>query len=393
VLPNHFRIRRPLAALLAGSLIAGGVLITAPAAQADTRSGEVTVSIPSRIVIDGSNYPVSVISGSMYSSDKVWMNVYRGDSLEDLEKVAPNTVVNLSSRGLNPGQLVGKADLPMTGCKYSSSQLCFWNSDYTWYYEFIRGLTFSDSATATAKYASTVSLAAANDGSATTWTATARQYGGYDWKAWSGASVTIGSTTVTADSNGIATWVESTSDLHTFTATAAESDTVWSASSAAVTPARPVAAPTPADTSTPVSSKPSAPAKPGRITTSATASKAATALKKGLPSVRKVVTITKKNDANKLLGRSNGYVSAAVLYDRGTSCSGKPGVDCGATVEKFTSTAKAKARKSYIQRQLRKFSFLGDEHDVVHGKFLFRISDDLSYSKISAYKKAFSKAF
>lgn len=117
------------------------------------------------------------------------------------------------------------------------------------------------------------------------------------------------------------------------------------------------------------------------------------ALKKGMPSVRRGVQLTRGNDANKLLGKTNGYSSASVLYDRHTKCSGEPGVDCGATIEKFTTTVKAKARAKHIQKLLKKYKFLGTEHDTVHGHFLLLVSDNLTHSQAAKYKCVFVKTF
>jgi hypothetical protein len=250
---NSFpRIPRPAAAMLVVALACTGTVLSASAAEAETRSGDVFVTIPTRIVLDGSTIPVSVTSSSMYSWDKVYATLYLGDSEQASEETAPNEVVDLSSEGVKPGQLVAKAELATTDCNVYSSDLCFWNYDYTEYYEFIHGLTYHES-TATAKYGSTVKLSATNDGSKTTWTATARHYGGSSWAPWAGATVTIGSKPVVTNASGVATWVEQTSALHTFKASVAETATVWGSASSTVTPVAPpklTAAPTPKITGT-----------------------------------------------------------------------------------------------------------------------------------------------
>ena len=80
------------------------------------------------------------------------------------------------------------------------------------------------------------------------------------------------------------------------------------------------------------------------LTTPADAAAAARSLAKSISRVEKVVKITEDNDPNNLIGRPNGYVSAAVLYDSRTKCSSGLGADCGATVEQWPSPADAKAR-------------------------------------------------
>lgn len=244
------------------------------------------------------------------------------------------------------------------------------------------GLTYPDSSPATAKYGSKLALATSSDGARTTWTATAQCYGGYDWQPCSGAAITIGPATVRADDKSVATWVESTSELHSFQAVAAETDDVWGGTSAAVQPAAPPAAARP--------SAPIAAPRPARSVSSAIA--AARGVDRRLVTVRKVIELTRSNDVNHLLGKKRGYRSAAVLVDRRLRCKGDPGVDCGATIERFTSATKAKQRKQYIQRVLRSLPALGTEHDEVQGRFLLRVSGELSAKQAKAYKNAFRSA-
>ena len=115
------------------------------------------------------------------------------------------------------------------------------------------------------------------------------------------------------------------------------------------------------------------------------ASALATQLKTHVPSVTKVATITENNDQNNLIGRPNGYVSAAVLYDSGTNCdvSGL-GVDCGATIEVWPTEQAATTRAAYIQGIL-SGGGMGSEWDFVKGGALLRVTGTLKPSAAGLY--------
>ena len=120
-------------------------------------------------------------------------------------------------------------------------------------------------------------------------------------------------------------------------------------------------------------------------------------IKAGVSTVIKVVTLTEANDANNLIGRPNGYTSAAVLYDNavavgnGDKCDdfGGPGVDCGATVEVWSSNADANARAKYIQTLQKGSAMLGSEWDYIGGGVLVRVSGKLKPSEAKNYNKVF----
>lgn len=118
------------------------------------------------------------------------------------------------------------------------------------------------------------------------------------------------------------------------------------------------------------------------------ASEVADALDGEVPTVDKIVEITEDNDANNLLGRPNGYESAAVIYDEAASCD-MPGVDCGAVVESFGDEAAATARAEYIQTVLKEAPGLGSEWTYTKGSVLLRVSGQLKPSAASEYEAAF----
>ncbi|MFD1721635.1 hypothetical protein [Amnibacterium endophyticum] len=337
-------------------------------------------------MIDGSPVHVKVSSATLTDYfDKVYVTLYNGDDLQDSEKVSPNQQFTMSTLLMKPGLIVGRAGLATTYCSIYSNDRCSLDSDFNWY-QFVYGLSYPDSAPATAKYGSKLSLSAVNDGTRTTWTATAQQYGGYGWQPWKAAAVTIGQARVLTNDKGVATWVEATSQLHSLTATAEENSEVWGSTSAAARPSAPPAASAPRP---PASSTPPTRSTKPPVRVSSSAATAGKALAKKVKKVRKVIKLTKRNDANHLLGKKHGYLSAAVLVDRRLRCKGEPGVDCGATVEKFASAAKAKQRKRYIQSVLHRLPILGKERDVVEGRFLLRVSGKLPAKRATAYEKAF----
>ena len=116
-------------------------------------------------------------------------------------------------------------------------------------------------------------------------------------------------------------------------------------------------------------------------------------LEDSIAKVEKVVTITEDNDPNDSIGRPNGYVSAAVLYDSRVQCSDGLGADCGATVEEWKTVKAAGKRADYIQSILEDAPILGAEYDTVGGTFLLRVAGDLKPSEAKQYQEAFSALF
>jgi hypothetical protein len=128
-------------------------------------------------------------------------------------------------------------------------------------------------------------------------------------------------------------------------------------------------------------------AEPANATTIATAIKAA------VPEVTKLVTITENNDPNNVIGRPNGYTSAAVLYDSRAKCSDGLGADCGATVEGWPTATDAKTRAAYIEKILKSTTILGSEYDIVRGNYVLRVAGAIKPSKEKAYSAAFAAQF
>lgn len=137
-------------------------------------------------------------------------------------------------------------------------------------------------------------------------------------------------------------------------------------------------------TTTTVTSTPAAPTSTGQ-------EDAATRAKRlKVPSASKVVALTEDTDTNNLLGRPNGYTSAAVVYDSTVPACTSPGVDCGLTVEVWSSPEAAAKRAEYIQGILKGSPVLGSEYHALRGAALLRGSGKVKPSLWKQYETAFT---
>lgn len=132
----------------------------------------------------------------------------------------------------------------------------------------------------------------------------------------------------------------------------------------------------PSDTSTAVASE------------AADATAIAEQLKSATDTAGQVTTLTEDNDPNNLIGRPNGYRSAAVLYDNQLTCD-SIGVDCGLTIEVFADPPAARKRVEFIQTTQQAATILGSEWDYVKGPILLRISGELKPSVAEKYASEF----
>lgn len=106
-------------------------------------------------------------------------------------------------------------------------------------------------------------------------------------------------------------------------------------------------------------------------------------------SVTKIVEITEDNDPNNLIGRPNGYETAAVIYDSRVHCDDL-GVECGAVVEQWPDDAAAEQRSAYIQGILEGTPAFGTEYHYLDGAVLLRVWGDLNPTDAEEYEDAFS---
>jgi hypothetical protein len=130
-------------------------------------------------------------------------------------------------------------------------------------------------------------------------------------------------------------------------------------------------------------------------TATRTAVEYATALKAAMPRIKKVYEVTEKTDSNKLIGRPNGYTSAAVLADQAApSCVGAlNGIDCGVVIEVWPDVQAVSGRVSYIQGILKNAPALGSEFDYPAGAALLRVNGKVAGPSVArSYESAWHKA-
>jgi hypothetical protein len=107
-----------------------------------------------------------------------------------------------------------------------------------------------------------------------------------------------------------------------------------------------------------------------------------------VPSVVRVVTITKDNDPNPIFGQPGSYVSAAVIYEKINTCTTLV-VACGAKVEVYKSAADATARTTYLLGMKKSGAIVGGEYDYVRGTEVLRVFGGVVPSLAEKYRVAF----
>jgi len=114
----------------------------------------------------------------------------------------------------------------------------------------------------------------------------------------------------------------------------------------------------------------------------------ATKIEALVPSVVKVVTITKDNDPNPIFGQPGSYVSAAVIYEKTITCTTLV-VGCGAKVEVYASAADAATRVKYLLGMKKTGAIVGGEYDYVRGVEVLRVFGGVTPSLAENYRAAF----
>jgi len=107
-----------------------------------------------------------------------------------------------------------------------------------------------------------------------------------------------------------------------------------------------------------------------------------------VPSVVRVVTITKNNDPNPIFGRPGSYISAAVLYEKVNTCTTLV-VACGAKVEVYKSAADSAARAKYLLGMKKSGAIVGGEYDYVRGVEVLRVFGGVTPPLAEKYRAAF----
>jgi len=148
--------------------------------------------------------------------------------------------------------------------------------------------------------------------------------------------------------------------------------------------------------STTSASKPSADTSKTMATTAApgtrldgdAATASATKIESQVPSVVKVVTMTKDNDPNPIFGQPGSYVSAAVIYEKSTTCTTLV-VACGAKLEVYKSAADAASRAKYLLSMTKSGGIVGGEYDYVRGVEVLRVFGGVTPALAEQYRTAF----
>lgn len=115
----------------------------------------------------------------------------------------------------------------------------------------------------------------------------------------------------------------------------------------------------------------------------------ANAIKAKVPEVVSVITYTESNDPNNLIGRPNGYTSAALLQDARAQSTDLSN-DSGVVIEVFATPEAAQKRSDYIQAILTASPILGSEWNHVSGASLMRVSGKLPPSANDEYTTAWN---
>jgi len=123
-----------------------------------------------------------------------------------------------------------------------------------------------------------------------------------------------------------------------------------------------------------------------------TATEVATQMQSQIPTVTQIVTIDETNDPNNLIGRPNGYVDGAGLYDNTVPACPDLGVDCGATIEVWADADAAAARSAYIQEIQASSPMFGSEYHFIVENYLLRVSGDILPSVAPQWEVAFTAA-
>lgn len=110
-------------------------------------------------------------------------------------------------------------------------------------------------------------------------------------------------------------------------------------------------------------------------------------LEKAKLPINNVVVYNEKTDPNKMLGRPNQYISKVNFADTRLDQL-DPKNPNGGSIETFKNTDDLKARKEYIESVI-KTTPAFTEYMVVNGKYLLRLSKDMTNDQVNKYKKAF----
>jgi hypothetical protein len=102
-----------------------------------------------------------------------------------------------------------------------------------------------------------------------------------------------------------------------------------------------------------------------------------------------IIVYTQETDVNKLLGKPNQYISKVNFADTRISQVSKDD-PAGGSIETFSTTDDLNTRKGYLEGIFKTIPLL-NEYLYVNGKYLLRLSKELSEDQANKYKEAFMK--
>jgi hypothetical protein len=100
--------------------------------------------------------------------------------------------------------------------------------------------------------------------------------------------------------------------------------------------------------------------------------------------------VTTKNDPNDLIGRPNGYTSAAYIYDEFSEAYDQSlDVDLGAKIEVFRDERDARSRYNYVKQFEADNPIVGSQYMYIEGPVLLRVAQAVPPKVARQYRDAF----
>ena len=118
-----------------------------------------------------------------------------------------------------------------------------------------------------------------------------------------------------------------------------------------------------------------------------TAEQVVSELQRGSLPIDGVIVYDENTDENKLLGRPNQYISKVNFADTRLE-QFDPASPNGGTIEVFTSASDLNRRKAHNEMVMEKYPIF-TEYLFVHGKYIMRLSKDLSPEQAKEYEEMF----
>ena len=120
---------------------------------------------------------------------------------------------------------------------------------------------------------------------------------------------------------------------------------------------------------------------------SMTAEQVVSELQRGSLPIDDIIVYDKNTDENKLLGRPNQYISKVNFADTRLE-QFDPASPNGGTIEAFNSTSDLNRRKAHNEMIMKTYPVF-TEYLFVHGKYIMRLSKDLSPEQAKEYEEIF----